>query len=322
VTGLNRSDKQAVFLSIAVCTYNRADLLEACLISLGRQVSTDSVEVIIVDNKSTDETLRVAHRMCDRYSFMIYCLEQNQGLQHARNCGFKMARGRYIAYLDDDAIAPANYISSLLSTLRSKKPDILGGPIYPYYTCTKPKWFKDEYEIRRFADRSGFSKTCRISGSNFVIRKSVLEQLGRFDVSLGIVGNRLGMGGERAVIESYRHRKPEASQKIFYDLDAYVYHYVPVHKMTLRYQIKRMFLSGRAMATIHGFNLEYLCLKIIARRQSRITTDRSASGTNIPKPYTMVDLMHALVIRLGLLYGIACNAIAPPQMIHAPFQKD
>ena len=43
------------------------------------------------------------------------------------------------------------------------------GRNFPFYTEAKPRWFKDQYKIRHYAETSGFSTTCGVSGSNFVI---------------------------------------------------------------------------------------------------------------------------------------------------------
>lgn len=239
------------FLSVVICTYNRAELLDACLASVvGQGAGFERVEAIVVDNNSRDRTASVAARYVERYSNVRYVHERQQGLSHARNRGCDEACGEYVGYLDDDARLPGGYLACVLAALDEHVPDIMGGPVYPYYDTRKPRWFRDEYEIRKFAEVSGFSRTCRVSGGNFIIRKDVLLRFGKFDVNLGMKGDQIGLGEERALLELYRSRTPEAAQRVYYCLDAYIEHYVPAYKMKRSYLLKRSFQSGRAMARI------------------------------------------------------------------------
>lgn len=202
-------------------------------------------EVIVVDNNSVDGTAELASRYSRRHRNFRYVFEKNQGLSHARNRGYSESKGEYLAYLDDDAKAPPEYLSTALEVIRSHDPDIFGGPVYPYYTETKPRWFKDEYEIRQHSSTSGFSKTCGISGSNYIIKKKLLKQLGLFDVRLGMTGYKLWYGEERKVVETYRKVTPTSKQRVYYALECYVLHHVPRRKMRMRYMLLRYYEGGR-----------------------------------------------------------------------------
>lgn len=242
----------AFSLSVIVCTFNRSRLLEKCLFSVVMQETPPGkrYELIVVDNNSTDDTSAIVSRLAHDHDHVLYVKEQNQGLSYARNKGAEVARGEYLAYLDDDSMAPEGYLKNLLAVLDKHRPDIVGGPIFPYYDSSRPPWFKDRYEMRKFSDRSGFSTSCRVSGGNFVIRRGLLFQLGGFDVNLGMKGNQIGMGEERAVLEDYRRRTPPEDQKVFYSLECSVLHYVPPYKMKRSYMMKRSYQVGRVAARI------------------------------------------------------------------------
>ncbi|MGD8380729.1 MAG: glycosyltransferase, partial [Syntrophobacterales bacterium] len=93
-------------ISVIVCTYNRAELLGGTLRTLCHQtLDTSEYEVIVVDNNSTDNTREVVDEFCRRSSNVRYCFEPQQGLSHARNQGLQEAKGKYVAYIDDDARA-------------------------------------------------------------------------------------------------------------------------------------------------------------------------------------------------------------------------
>jgi glycosyltransferase involved in cell wall biosynthesis len=233
-------------ISVIICTFNRSGLLHQCLSSLMTSYDfSDSFEVIVVDNNSEDDTSEVVSRHAEKVPNVRYVKEEQLGLSYARNRGCDEARGSYLVFLDDDAMVPKDYLFQLLGVIQKHSPDIIGGPVFPYYDTPKPRWFKDEYEIKRFEDSSGFSATCRVTGANFTIRKDVLVKLGKFDVNLGMKGNQLRLGEERAVLESYRRQTPLAQQRVYYALEVYVNHYVPAYKMTLRYRLRRSFQGGR-----------------------------------------------------------------------------
>lgn len=234
-------------MSVIVCTYNQARLLEYCLISLAQQqLDTLKFEVLVVNNNCTDDTSALVERYQARLPNLRMVSESNQGLSHARNRGYQEAQGSHLIYIDDDAQAPPDYLTRVYTVLQEQDPDILGGPIYPFYLEDKPAWFKDEYEIRQSAGFSGFIIDRGISGSNFIIKKELLPRLGLFDVTLGMIGNSLGLGEERKVLETYRAMTPRDQQKVYYDLGCQMLHYVPPRKMTLKYQIRRHYVSGRA----------------------------------------------------------------------------
>jgi glucosyl-dolichyl phosphate glucuronosyltransferase len=233
-------------VSLIICTYNRAVLLEKCLESLVKQqFSPDAFEAIIIDNNSNDTTIDAVSKFKGKIENFKYVFETSQGLSYARNRGCKEAAAEYLIYLDDDAIAPPEYLTNVAGIIKEHAPDIMGGPVYPYYTTPKPRWFKDEYEIRKYAERSGFSATAAVSGGNFIIRKKLLENLGGFDVDLGMKGGKMGLGEERKVLEQYRAATPPGEQKVYYALECFITHHVPPEKMKLRYVMKRAYLAGK-----------------------------------------------------------------------------
>jgi glycosyltransferase involved in cell wall biosynthesis len=205
-------------------------------------------EVIVINNKCTDHTDAVVRE----FSNVRLIHEKNQGLSYARNRGCDEAAGLYIGYIDDDAKVPASFVQDVITDLLRYDPDIYGGPVYPFYKDPKPAWFKDAYEIRKFVEESGFSETCRVSGGNFFIKKNLLMQLGGFDVTLGMKGNKIGVGEERALLERYRKVTPKSEQRVYYSLRAFIWHYVPPEKMSRWYMMRRFFQIGRTSMRIKG----------------------------------------------------------------------
>lgn len=290
-------------LTIIICTYNRLELLLGCVQELARQVEEigdADIEVVIIDNNSTDGTNLTVRNRNGQYRWLKLVEEAKQGLSHARNCGAKVAKGEYLCYLDDDARPSPDYLKNMLRIADEHQPDIFGGPILPFYTTPKPFWFQDALEIRRHADRSGFVD-CPVSGGNFNIRAELLRELGGFSPEFGIVGSTLRLGEERELLERYRSTRSPEQRRIYYSQDCFIYHHVPAHKMTLRYFTYRAFLSGKMMVAIkdqNGLNHEL----VVARKASTNLSGKlryllfGSKGVYFP-----LRIIHQVSLMVGML---------------------
>lgn len=244
---LSKRASGASLLSVIICTFNRASLLSGCLKELVRQIqemARDDVDILIVDNNSTDDTALIFQQFKAKWPSLRYVFEPSQGLSYARNRGAIESSGLYVCYIDDDAVPGAYYVQSVMSVLAMHAPDIAGGPIFPFYTSPKPFWFQDELEVRQHARGTGFFD-CPVSGGNFIIRRELLLHLGMFSTEYGMVGGRLRLGEERNLIERYRKSTSCSRRRIYYSQACFVYHHVPVSKMKISYFLRRAFESGR-----------------------------------------------------------------------------
>ncbi|MGN0234143.1 MAG: glycosyltransferase family 2 protein [Bacteroidaceae bacterium] len=116
-------------LSVIIPVYNMRDTLDRCLRSvLSQQV--DDMEVILVDDGSTDDSLALMERWAQEHPMMRVCRKENGGLSDARNEGLRLAGGRYVAFVDaDDEVAQGTY-AALMDILRQDQDtDILEFPV-------------------------------------------------------------------------------------------------------------------------------------------------------------------------------------------------
>jgi len=87
-------------ISVVIPAYNRENLIQGCLKSIIDQTYTN-LEIIVVDDKSTDKTIEKINEINDE-RIRVIALEKNGGAQIARNRGIKEAKGEWIAFQDSD----------------------------------------------------------------------------------------------------------------------------------------------------------------------------------------------------------------------------
>ena len=89
-------------ISVVIPTYNRADIISKSIESVLNQTYRN-IELIIVDDGSTDDTVKSLENIKDK-RLRILQLEKNSGMCAARNAGANVAKGAYIAVQDSDVI--------------------------------------------------------------------------------------------------------------------------------------------------------------------------------------------------------------------------
>lgn len=249
----NRSGQLPVVelaISAVVCTHNRAALLPQALESLAAQtLEREQYEIIVVNNASTDETSDVVTRWKEKWPSIRLLLvdEPLIGLGHARNRGWACARGRYVAFMDDDAKAHSGWLQRAVELIQGDGPTpvAVGGQILPFYPSPKPAWYKDEYEVRSWGQvPRRLNPGESFSGSNMLIARDVLQRLGGFDVSVGMQGERMSMGEETVLFQKMWNSLGD--QAVFlYSPNLVVYHAVGRQKMRPSYQLLRSFVAGQ-----------------------------------------------------------------------------
>lgn len=88
-------------VSIIIPAYNVENYIDKCLNSLVKQ-SLKDIEIIVVNDGSTDGTQKVIDKYAKKYSNVISLEKENGGVSEARNLGLKKATGEYIGFLDSD----------------------------------------------------------------------------------------------------------------------------------------------------------------------------------------------------------------------------
>jgi glycosyltransferase involved in cell wall biosynthesis len=214
----------------------------------------DNFEVIFVDNNSTDNTKEVyaQWRQTNTNGQFTFISEMQQGASFARNTGAAIAKGEWVCFMDDDAVATTDYVKNIIKHIQDQ-PFIVGfgGRIIPKYIPAEPKWMS--YYVSSLVGNFDYAPTaCAFENgkypleSNMIVKKSVYDQIGGFNVNLpGVVGT-LRIGGEG---KELFYKIIALGHTIYYDPSICVHHVVEVKKLTSEYMYRVASGIGRGEKT-------------------------------------------------------------------------
>ena len=113
-------------ISVIVPAYNVEKYIEKCINSIIKQ-SYKNIEVIVVDDGSTDKTSKICDKIAKADNRIVVIHQQNQGLSQARNNGIKVATGNYISLVDGDDIVGENFLQNMISAVHSNIDVVISG---------------------------------------------------------------------------------------------------------------------------------------------------------------------------------------------------
>jgi glycosyltransferase involved in cell wall biosynthesis len=235
-------------LSIIICTHNRADLLRKTLDSLLLLEDIEVVEVIVVDNQSSDHTEAVIDQylLQNEGKLIVHSLfERVLGLSAARNAGIRASSAKLVAFLDDDAIPTRQWVRVILDTFE-QMPEVMamGGQIAPRFETKRPPWLIKPFELPLTIIDLGkrvreYPVNLHPFGANMALRKSVFEAI-LFPLDLGRKGNMLLSGEESWVF----HKLSKEGQKVLYHPNMSVEHFIPANRLTREWMTQRYYYQG------------------------------------------------------------------------------
>ncbi|MFL2077023.1 glycosyltransferase [Marinilactibacillus psychrotolerans] len=117
-------------ISVIVPVYNVENYIEECLVSILKQ-KTKEVELIVVNDGSSDNSLGVMQKLKEIYDFELID-QKNQGISVARNTGIQAAKGQYLAFVDSDDFWDKDAVKRLLDVIDEYQPDMIRYNAYPF----------------------------------------------------------------------------------------------------------------------------------------------------------------------------------------------
>ncbi len=177
------------FVSVVICTFNRAKCLKRCIESLKKQ-TYQNFEIIVVNGPSTDETNQVLEGYRE---LKVVTQEKLNGLSAARNLGIEASTGEIVAFIDDDAKADENWIKYLVEGYTDESVGGVGGPVFDitgnwyqfrngYISKAGIPSFIHENDLNYNDPKAYFLNY--IMGTNSSFRKSILYDIELFDKNI------------------------------------------------------------------------------------------------------------------------------------------
>lgn len=166
-----------------ITTHNRKDLLKRAIDSVFKQTYTN-IELIVVDDCSTDETSKICKELPLQYIFIKK--EESRGGNYARNKGIKAAKGDYIAFLDDDDYWLSTKIEKQVKLIESKDCELVYCGRKLEIVLSDKVIYKDL--LPQPINYGDFKKkilyTICTTTTNILVKKEALLEIGLFDENL------------------------------------------------------------------------------------------------------------------------------------------
>lgn len=238
-------------ISAIICTHNRAALLPESVRSVFAQtLESADYELIVVDNASQDATPQVVAGLIAAKPATLQVIdlrERNLGLACARNAGLSAARGEFVAYLDDDAVADPDWLRATIEAFASSEAiACVGGPVQPLWPASPPTWM-DEF-LQSYLSVLNLGETKRavdpsrewLAGANIAFRRASLLEIGGFAKHLGRQGVNLMSNEDTDAVM----RLAQRGHQIWYTPFASVQHHIHAQRMSRYWILNRAFWQG------------------------------------------------------------------------------
>ena len=165
--------------SIIIAIYNTEEFLEEAIESIINQtIGFEDIELILVDDGSIDSSKDICLRYKEKYPDNIqYSYQENQGQATARNNGMKLARGKYINFLDSDDKLELNTLSNVYNFFKTyhDETDVVSIPIKFFDRETGDHILNYKYESTRLVDLIKEPSYIQLSASSAFFKKDAIK---------------------------------------------------------------------------------------------------------------------------------------------------
>ena len=211
--------------------------------------------------------------------------EPRQGSSYARNRAVDEARGDFIFFLDDDAIADPHWLIAMLSALETRGLDAACGMVLPRWSMPPPPWLGPRLWVKlavhdedalRSAPLREMEALQNYFSANVGFRRAAFERFGRFREDLGVVGKN-PMSGEDTELFA---RIIEKGGKMGFVTDAIVHHLIPPERMSPEYLLRKSYAFGFGSAIAGGRShnhLEKLVKNLVRMAAAALRNDREGA---------------------------------------------
>jgi glycosyltransferase involved in cell wall biosynthesis len=203
-------------ISVIIPTYNREESIIDSINSVLRQ-TYDNLEIIIIDDGSTDKTESLIANLNDNRIKYIK-LNGNKGASFARNEGIKIASGKYITFQDSDDLYHLDKIERQYKNLIKKKSDFDFCMVCLHFNKSFEVIFPREYQHKKIVRKKILEELCNgnfISTQSIFIKKEVIknylfdinfQRLQDYDLVLRILPKHKVSYSKKVLVDLYRKK--------------------------------------------------------------------------------------------------------------------
>jgi glycosyltransferase involved in cell wall biosynthesis len=243
-------------VSVIICCYNASGRIQNTLQYLANQKCSVDFEVLIIDNKSEDDTIEISKKEWGKHksdATLRFFIEERQGKSFAFERGLIEAKYNFILICDDDNWLTEDYIQTGFNILDSNpKIGALGGIGIPRFEEKPPAWFtsilKGGYAFGPQGDKSGdITDKGWLYGAGVFIRKDLflkVKNIGFNNYLTGPVGNNLLSGEDVEICYIFKI----CGYKIWYDERLKFFHYTEKYRTEWNYALR--IFKGRGAANV------------------------------------------------------------------------
>lgn len=220
-------------VSVVVPVYNVEAYLEKCIDSIIHQ-DYENVEIILVDDGSTDRSGEICDRYSQQYNNVTTIHQNNMGLSGARNTGTANANGDYIAYVDSDDWVSLDYISYQIKLAEKYNADIVAVKQLSVWNEVEPNQSDKRELVETFSNKEAVNEMC--------------------------YGYKFGASACKLIKLNIATKYPFPVGKLYEDL-AVMYKMLSECNCVVYSNIGRYFYRRRATSIINqSFNPKHLCI--------------------------------------------------------------
>jgi glycosyltransferase involved in cell wall biosynthesis len=238
-------------VSVVICahTERRWNDTLAAVASVCRQSHAAKELIVVVDhNQSLYERLKYA--LPDA---TVVENRERQGLSGGKNTGIAVASGQVVAFLDDDAVADANWLKFLADSYEEPGVVGVGGLTLPRWDTQRPSWFPAEFDWVVGCTYVGMptyrAPVRNLLGGNASFTREIFDKVGGFKSGIGRTHGKRPLGCEETEF-CIRLNQQLPGAVLLFDNRATIWHRVPAERSRFAYYRSRCYAEGLSKAMV------------------------------------------------------------------------